>query len=688
MAERKHWQSYLLIAIITLVTYWPLTFGIFSLKNDAFIYFLPWRYHISESIQHGFFPFWNPYLYTGLPLYSDMQSGTWNPVVLGISVFTRYNMQILQWELLLYLFVCGAGMFKLILEFNYSVKTALVAAIAYLCCGFITDSGAFIPWITCAAYLPFLFLYFHRILNRPTFGDAAKLSLVLFLLLTAGYPSYLVYATYLLIAGFIYWLVKSIRTKASAIKSIRYLLLSCFFFSLLAAPVLLSFADFLPYYSRGKGTTLQQSLTDPFNLFCIISYLFPSAVAKPHDWFHTDIAMRNAYVGIFTIAFLMAALVLPYHPIKKFVLGATLFSFLFSLGDLTPLREWCYHLLPLMNSFRHPAIIRLFTSIGIIVLSSQAVDVFFKQQTPGKVNAAGKTLIILIPVILAFIIYYFFSTIHLKDHLLINQGLKSFIDNLNLPVLIIIVGTVQIIFIIVFLLLTKKNINVLPLMIGNTIFFAMMALPFSFVSQTRTKDIDGYINSFPAGYPAPALSTPVIPSSDKSFGIDFTDYDKFYNKKITIQKDIITPTVNTSYYSFLEDRSLVYSLQKKPFAFIAADDLQEDSTAQLSIKKFTPSHFIFMINAKRAGYLNIFQQYNRHWKSRLNNTPVPTESAFKAFIKIKIPNPGTFELDLNYSPGIFVVLLMYISVITFLSLTFFLIINRFKNFPLKPDRMQ
>jgi hypothetical protein len=685
MTGRKQWQCYLLIAFTTLVTYWPLTLGVFSLKNDAFIYFLPWRYHISESIQHGFFPFWSPYLYTGLPLYCDMQSGSWNPVVLGISLFTRYNMFILQWELLLYIFIAGIGMFRLVSEFNYSAKTALVAAIAYLCCGFITDSGSFIPWITCAAYLPFLFLYFYRVLTRPGLANTLKLSLVLFLLITAGYPSYLIYAIYLLAAGFIYWFIGSIKRRSGTIKSIKYLLFAGGIFILLAAPVLLSFIDFLPYYTRGQGATLQQSLTDPFNLFCSISYLFPSAVAKSHEWIHTDVAMRNGYVGIYTIAFFTVALLLPYNPVKKFLLGITLFSFVFSLGELTPLRGWCYRFLPLMNSFRHPAIIRLFTSIGIILLSAQAVDYFFKQDNVRIPKMVRRVLVILALVVLAFMAYYYFREASLKDHFITNKGVKAFIDNCNLPVLIILLGIIQVAFIVAFLLVNKRKNIAFPVMIGNTIFFAVIALPFSFVSQTPTKDIDRYLSSFPAGYPPPDLSTPVLPVNDKTFGTGYTDYDKFYNKKISIQKDIITPTVNRAYYSFLEDRSLVSSAQNKPFAFITGAGMEEDSTSQLTIKSFTPSHFSFIVKASRAGYINVFQQYNKHWIWKLNNVPVNSETAYKAFMKVKIPNQGIFEADLNYSPGIAVILLMYISAVAFFSLVVLLILKQIKFSVLNPN---
>ena len=62
--------------------------------------------------------------------------------------------------MLFYIFLAGAGMYKLVREFNGSPAAALIIGTAYLCCGYMTDSGSILPWIINAAYLPFTFLYF------------------------------------------------------------------------------------------------------------------------------------------------------------------------------------------------------------------------------------------------------------------------------------------------------------------------------------------------------------------------------------------------------------------------------------------------------------------------------------------------------------------------------------------------
>jgi len=60
------YMFYLMVCCV--IAFWPVSSGIFSLKNDATVYFLPVRFQISEMIRNGHFPFWTPYLQLGYPL--------------------------------------------------------------------------------------------------------------------------------------------------------------------------------------------------------------------------------------------------------------------------------------------------------------------------------------------------------------------------------------------------------------------------------------------------------------------------------------------------------------------------------------------------------------------------------------------------------------------------------------------
>lgn len=104
----------LLLLVLVWIAYWPISFYIYSLKNDALNYFLPVRKLVSESYHHGILPLWTPYLNLGYPIHGDMQSGVWNPVVQLFSLFGSYHLYTLQLETILYVYASGAGMFYLL----------------------------------------------------------------------------------------------------------------------------------------------------------------------------------------------------------------------------------------------------------------------------------------------------------------------------------------------------------------------------------------------------------------------------------------------------------------------------------------------------------------------------------------------------------------------------------------------
>lgn len=664
----------LLLAITVVMTYWPVCFGLFSLKNDALVYFLPWRYHISESVQNGYFPFWNPYLFTGLPIYSDMQSGAWNPVVLIISVFTKYNMQVLQWELLLYIFLAGIGMYKLIKEFNYSYKTALAGAISFMCCGFITDSGSFISWITCAAYLPFLFLYLYRLIKKPSLIFSVKLGLVFSLLFTAGNPGFFIFSAYIFIIIVTGWFIHSLLHKKPVPGVLKHIGAGFLLFIILSLPAIISYFEFLPYYQRGSGASLDQALTDPFSPFCSISYLLPNAGAKPHPWMDTDIAMRNGYTGIFMLLFFFISLSKRFTLLQKFVLGITLFCFLFSLGDYTPLRKWFYYLLPLMDTFRHPAMIRLFTSLGIIIIAAPAIDDFWSGKNYKKVKL-GAVITGIILIILG--LYYFFDGGKITKIFTKGKSVKEMLDDLKFGDIAVTEALIQVLFIAVLLLWMKNKKLIQWLLAANVIVFAMIALPFTFVSRTKTSEINAYLNSFPENYPHPDLSA-AIESNIRTFTTKNNyGYSKFYDKKITIQDYVISPTVNTDYHHFLSDTSLRKELNSFSFAYISSPGKIIDSSARIYLAAFSPLNFSFKAFSSKNGSFHLFQQYHPNWKVKVNGNPVTVNKSQIAFMQADIP-AGNSVIDFQFTPGLFLVIAMYLSA-TILLLSVIYLLFTYRN---------
>ena len=362
-------HTWLLLGAIVWLGYWPVSTNLFSLKNDAYIYFLPCRHFISEQLRHGHLPLWDPYFYMGFPLHGDMQGSVWNPFVWLFSLFTTYNMTTLQYETLLYIFLGGIGIYKLLdlTKSNHTVK--LLLAVSYMFCGFIIDTAQITVWTASAAFLPFVFLYYFRLLQSGSFDlpTVIKAALAIFLLFTTGYPSFLFMCVYIFIAGILFMLIEKKRTGLLNQQYIfgfvknNCLLLTLFL--LLSLPALLSYIDYLPYFQRSGGVSFSEAAINPFNPFALISYLFPFSVTKSHHLLTTDPTARSGFIGLFSIISLFFILKGNQNRTKIYIILIIGFVFLFSLGAAFPLRKFCYDHLPLMNLFRHPGTMRIFTTI-------------------------------------------------------------------------------------------------------------------------------------------------------------------------------------------------------------------------------------------------------------------------------------------------------------------------------------
>lgn len=702
-----------LLIIVTFIAYLPLSFFIFSLKNDSLVQYLPFRYHLSESIQHGYFPFWNPYLYTGFPIHADMQGMTWNPIVLAISSVTRYNMLVLEFEVVIYLVLATIGMYSLLKSFSMSRVVCILGGISYMSCGFITGSASVIPWISSAAFIPFVFKYLKRFLEAPNWKSSLSFSISLCMLFLCGYPTFFIYTSYIVLAILLFVAITHFKNKPSpvTIKTIGLLAVAVLVFLCICSPAIISYWEFLPYYSRGSGISVAKAAENPFTPFSSISFVLPNTVSKDHQWLDTDTSMRNSYVGLFIYILFCLSFLGKYNKWQKTILSITIFSFLLSLGSVTPLHKLCYSVLPLFNTFRHPGNVRLFTSIGIILLAA-----FYAQQLIQSDREEIKKRIIrllyIVCACLSLIAIYCLVQSGVRQNIAaafknIKQP-KLFLDAFSFNSFLLTQCLAQILFIILLVhQIRKKIINrkiVAGLFALNSVLFCWISLPFNFISQVKTSAVNQFVQSFPKGYPMPDINSPVEAGviSD-STEIPIYGYTNFYNKKITIQDHVITPTLNKDYETFYLDNKLGAAMANYPFVWL--NDTLTDKTpdsiinnkrfsiwsdnsskpvispqasgANIKLTSFSPNSFSFKINTASPSVLSIFQQYNHNWKVKVNRLSTPVLKMNIAFMGVLVP-VGESTIDFVYKPTK-VIAAIWLSLVSIFIIALFFILTAIKS---------
>ena len=177
--SRATLKSLLLLLLATLLFNWKtLLTHQFSLLtewegvNQGYAWYNFWI----SSIQHGTWPIWDPFTFSGNTFAGEMQTAAFYPVhlLLALAPFNRNGMfspQLYNIYIALGHFAAACFMFALVREFGLSRIAAFLAGICFSLGGFVARMG----WphqLDSSMWLPVIFLFLLRALRSETLRDA------------------------------------------------------------------------------------------------------------------------------------------------------------------------------------------------------------------------------------------------------------------------------------------------------------------------------------------------------------------------------------------------------------------------------------------------------------------------------------------------------------------------------------
>jgi hypothetical protein len=691
---RKDWLAILLLLAITCIAYWPLAFHVFSLKNDALNYFMPVRFQISEAISSHHYPFWSPYFNLGYALNGDMQSGVWNPFVQFFSLFGPYTLYTLQLETLLYIFLSGAGMYLLLRQMRMPVTTALFAAVAYMLCGFNSDCCQYLNWISSAAFLPFVVLFYYKTLKGKKLVHSLAAGFFLYLMFVTAYPAHFIVALYLLAAIFVYHVVLQLRAGSRL-----WTLLTTSFFSqlplilcfvILSAPAILSYIQYLQLSERGEGTTYAKAMSNPLHPLLLLAYFTPLPIHNMPWVTVTDGLERNSYFGIITFVFTLTSFFIrTTDPRIRFSRTAFLIFQLMSLGQFGGLRSLAYYLLPLMDTFRHPAGMKIFTIFfGCILAAWSMQEVITQRQVEAKLKPV---LLFSLTILAGLFIYSLTGGSGITEifngvrSALAPASLKNWLGTRSFKDILLADSLLQLGFMILlfFLLLRKRHYKaVAGLSIFNCVLYVFFFTPFTVVKKDRAASIQHILDQNTVkGYPLPSLTTSLAANSagDSSRFYDIGCLN-MYNKLPGRNGYRISPCNLLSQNKFWFDTAFRKAIMGYPLlyrpdtlvphsqwaAVLAADPgrrigVVEDSslraaisaptadTGSLAVTAFGPDHFKFSVTSGQPAYHILLQNYYPLWKLYIDGKEAPITISNTTFMGVRTP-AGSHMIEFIYRP--------------------------------------
>ena len=678
--------NYLFILLLCcLIAYYPLTFHLFSLKNDALNYFLPVRHQISEAIYHGEMPFWSPYFNLGYPLHGDMQSGVWNPVVQLFSLFGPYTLKTLQNETLLYIYISGVGMFFLLDHFLNDRKIVFWASVAYMLSGFISDSAQFLNWISAASFLPFVFLFYHKTLKETSWKTSLYCGFFLYLFFASSYPADFIITFYVL---FFYLIVHILQNKQSAkafwFSLLRKHLLVIVCFGLLALPAIISFNEFLKLSERGSGAGFADAMSNPFHPLLIGSYITPLAVWKAPFVGMTDPLERNSYFGIITIIVLITSFFIETdNKLLRFSKWGFVITLIFSFGVYGVLRPLSYYILPLMNTFRHPANAKLFTIFFGCIAAAFTLANFSNISLRYK-RISFFTVLGLMTIMLIGSLLFLRPSLNAFKIFSFNPAkIKAALDQSSFTDLILLNCIIQMPFMLIFYFFIAKKITLKYVVLSsviNSIIYVMLFQPFTVVKKDSVKNIQNTLHQIQVpGYPLPDLTKSLTQNSESGYSF-FKEIgaSNMYNKKIGRIDYRVTPSNLLTQNIFWLNEKIRSTLMLYPLIYRADTAIKENdlivldsldnnkriaivnagresqinfytkkSNPIIQVRKFYPNEFHFTISCSDPGFFCFFQNYYPRWDLLIDGKKNKIEKCNISFIGFML-NSGSHEVLFKY----------------------------------------
>lgn len=629
------WYGWILIVLF--VAYLPIASFQLAIKNDFFQAYFPVKYFLSNSIQAGEWPIWNPFLNYGFPIYGDMSLSYWNPLTWIFAVI-GYNAYVFTIEHMLYMLLAGVGMFKLMGQWTQNNYVKLLAAISYLCSGFATSHQQHFNWITAVGLLPYCVHYFLYSIKDFNIPGVIKWVLSLTLYITSAHPG----MTIGLLLFFI-CILFSVEIKISKIINnpwLIFILLMVFF--MLTGGMIFSYSDVIGFTNRAQPVVSQTGIAGSTHISNWISFLLPLTINDKTGIFTNELTLRNCYIGLLFFAIMIHSLFSKSQKRVVFVLYATGLLFLLLSSNIIHL---IYSKIPIINFVRLNAEFRLFALLSMIMAGAIQLDKIFENADRNFLRIL-KVLLWITGIVTIFSIFFVFTSTtnpyNYHSYFLSSSNIKKLLAQFNWKQAILFQAPIQ--FILLFALRStyKRNRHSIftILVILDLVINTFLQLPFTSVGKNSLKDIHQLIEKSPKGPQSPSLESEVgitknYPATEKLIG-----GWGYYSKQVSLSENLYYPLMLTSNLNYFINGTQL-KLTSKPFLFSTHNSIKYNFT------KYGYSYWQMHTSNTYKDTLIIKQNFYKGWQAFVDGKEVQIFPKETSLIGISLQS-GEHDVKIQY----------------------------------------
>lgn len=698
--RNKQYLHYTILLIVSLIAFWQLAFGIFTIPGCSIFHDFPIHFYNSECLRNGYLPLWNPYSALGFSQHSNPQ--TWYPISLIFEGLFDYMLILLQIEIVLQIFLAGIGFYYLAKVLKLSPEISLFCGITYMLSGFFVASPMWPGWIVSGTWIPFVIGSYIKLVRDKTLSSVLTLTISYFMLFSGGYLAFFIITGYILIGIFIYTIVKEFINKQIAPfwKTIKLNILFVISFLLCSLVIVFGYYDLQNELLRSGKLPLEWALYGSVTLESLISFLFPYSVVNGGDQWGELGTISNSYFGLFCFTLLILIPIWRKNKNAKILFVIGLFFLGVSLGQDLPIKKWLYHILPYIGYFMYNGMFRLFALIAFILVAGFSLqEISFHQN---KLNLFKKSIYALSGLIF---ILFAITLIENKFNILISFNIDV-IETMNLSQSLLANSIISIVILSGFILaLRVKKIDFIYIIIVfstiDLIVMAQLNASATIHSKTRVSNLQNELKGLPKGFPIPDN----IPMNNKeTFGYELQSIE--HNKNVFRKQPSYFGSNSFGYsdYTFLNEylsndikqsiikNNLIYfpdsiynfktPYKINPTNFHQADKmnytekpLNNCKNVEIELTEFNPNSITFNCKTDTSGFLVLMQNYFTGWKAYINNNETNIDKVNFCMMGINVPK-GNNKVTFKYLPNKIIVS-MWISLISILlTITGLIILRR------------
>lgn len=348
--------------------------------------FIPWWWQAWQTLLGGELPLWNPLVGMGAPLLANYQSALFYPPTWIYFILAALGgLPLMAWGQALlvaaHLAFAGWGMLSLLRRLGLAELGQTVGALAFSLSGYLVARAHFLSINAAVAWLPWILLAAYELANKTSKRSPLKLAAFLTLQWLAGHAQISWYTFLLAVAWGAFWAWQ--HGKWFSIKRVGMYFAAAGLLALaLSAIQLLPTAEYLLQSQRASQVAADAAMAYSFWPLRFLTLLAPNLFGNPANgnFFGFGNYWEDAvYIGLLPLALATAALWSARkknksRPVTLFLVAIILVSFLFALGDRTPIFPWLYEHVLSFDMFQAPTRFSIWAVFALCLLAAMAVE--------------------------------------------------------------------------------------------------------------------------------------------------------------------------------------------------------------------------------------------------------------------------------------------------------------------------